>query len=161
LVRQRCGLTPHRHARRLQTRCKRIQRGRVRHLETEIALPIGERAVHDKSLFAVIHPEGAAGIAALDHLHAEPPGREIRPVRQVGGTHPDITQRLNFHATSLPILLATIGCSAGLRVAAGDGRLGRQPRGGKHRPGKARECHEGEHYAPDHHGSPCSATPQD
>ena len=88
LVGQRRRLAPHRDGVRLQPRRQRIERRRVRHLEAEIALAIGERAIDDQPLLAVVHAERAAGVATLDHLHAEPVGGEVRPVGQIGRPAP-------------------------------------------------------------------------
>ncbi len=81
---------------------ERVERGGVRDLEAEIALAVGQRAVDDQALLAVVHAEGAAGVAALDHLHAEPVGGEIGPVGQVGRADADIAEGADGHCLGPP-----------------------------------------------------------
>jgi hypothetical protein len=59
-----------RDSRGLQFPGKGLERSGVGDLKAEIAFSVGQRAVNDQPLRAVVHAKGAGRVAALDHLHA-------------------------------------------------------------------------------------------
>src|SRR5437660_8848667 len=63
-----------------QPRRERIQRRRVGNLPAEEALALGQRAVDDDALLAVVHPESQQRGTALHPLQPDQPGAELPPI---------------------------------------------------------------------------------
>ena len=96
-VGQRAGAAGYIDPRALELPGQRIERGRVPDLPTEKADALAVIGVDDDPLLAVVHAEGQRGARFVDALKAEQTRAVARPIAQILGSNPDITESLRNH----------------------------------------------------------------
>ena len=97
LVRESRGFARHRHTCAFQACGQRVECRGVGDLPAEIALSLGQGAVHHQALLAVVHAERAHAGATVHRLHAQPTGGVVRPVVKFVRADAEIAERLDRH----------------------------------------------------------------